>query len=86
MKNSINYPGERAKRPAVIAQAGYTGKNYFDVTYGTQRVTVRAEDEYAALFTAAKHWGYKFTRPEYHQTARATKAYYVPDLRPGAMV
>lgn len=85
MKNSINYPGERAKRPAVIAQAGYTGKNYFDVTYGTQRVTVRAEDEYAALFTAAKHWGYKFTRPEYHQTARATKSYYVPDLRPGAM-
>lgn len=86
MKNSINYPGERAKRPAVIAQAGYTGKNYFDVTYGTQRVTVRAEDEYAALFTAAKHWGYKFTRPEYHQTARATKAYYVPDTRPGALV
>lgn len=83
MKNSIDYPGERAKKP-IIAQAGYTGKNYYDVTYGTQRVTVRAEDEYAALFTAAKHWGYKFSRPEYHQSARAAKAYYVPDQRPGA--
>lgn len=83
MKNSIDYPGERAKRPPVIAQAGYTGKNYFDVTYGTQRVTVRAEDGYAALFTAARHWGYKFSRPEFHQNARATKSYYVPDLMGG---
>lgn len=86
MKNSINYPGERAKRPAVIAQAGYTGKNYFDVAYGTQRVTVRAEDEYAALFTAAKHWGYSFKRPEYHQTASVAKLGYQPDTWQGAMV
>ena len=47
---------------------------------------VRAEDGYAALFTAAKHWGYKFTRPEYHQNARATKLHYTPDTRPGALV
>lgn len=61
MRNSIDYPGERApRRPAVIAQAGYTGQNHFSVTYGDQKVTVRAEDGYAALFTAAKHWGYKF--------------------------
>ena len=85
MRNSIEYPGERApRRPAVIAQAGYTGQNHFSVTYGDQKVTVRAEDGYAALFTAAKHWGYKFTRPEYHQTARATKLHYTPDTRPGA--
>ena len=44
MRNSIDYPGERApRRPAVIAQAGYTGQNHFSVTYGDQRVTVRAE-------------------------------------------
>ena len=71
---------------AVIAQAGYTGQNHFSVTYGDQKVTVRAEDGYAALFTAAKHWGYKFTRPEYHQNARATKLHYTPDTRPGALV
>ena len=29
MRNSIDYPGERApRRPAVIAQAGYTGQNH----------------------------------------------------------
>lgn len=78
--NSIDYPGERAKKPVVIAQAGYTGKNYFYVTYGSQHVVVRAEDGYAAMFTAAKYWGYKFTRPEFHQNARASKAYYVPDV------
>ena len=49
-------------------------------------MTVRAEDGYAALFTAAKHWGYKFTRQEYHQNARATKLHYTPDTRPGALV
>ena len=82
-----NMSGERAPRcPAVIAQAGYTGQNHFSVTYGDQKVTVRAEDGYAALFTAAKHWGYKFTRPEYHQNARATKLHYTPDTRPGALV
>ena len=80
-------PGAGApRRPAVIAQAGYTGQNHFSVTYGDQNVTVRAEDGYAALFTAAKHWGYKFTRPEYHQNARATKLHYTPDTRPGALV
>ena len=87
LRNSIEYNGERAtRRPAVIAQAGYTGQNHFSVTYGDQKVTVRAEDGYAALFTAAKHWGYKFTRPEYHQNARATKLHYTPDTRTGAMV
>ena len=52
MRNSIDYPGERApRRPAVIAQAGYTGQNHFSVTYGDQKVTVRAEDGYAAIFS-----------------------------------
>ena len=50
MRNSIDYPGERApRRPAVIAQAGYTGKNHFSVTYGDQKVTVRAEDGVALV-------------------------------------
>lgn len=87
MRNSIDYPGERApRRPAVIAQAGYTGQNHFSVTYGAQNVTVRAEDGYAALFTAAKHWGYSFKRPEYHQSASVAKLGYQPDIWPGAMV
>ena len=40
----------------------------------------------AAVFTAAKHWGYAWTRPEYHQNARAYKLPYTPDYRPGALV
>ena len=45
MRNSIDYPGERApRRPAVIAQAGYTGQNHFSVTYGDQKVTVGIAD------------------------------------------
>ena len=48
MQNSIDYPGERApRRPAVIAQAGYTGQNHFSVTYGDQKVTVRAHVPHA---------------------------------------
>lgn len=80
-RNNIDYNGERADRhPAVIAQAGYTGKNHYAVTYSGQTVFVRASDELAALFTAAKHWGYKFTRPEYHQNAVARKLHYTPGL------
>ena len=79
----ITAPGQFVNETGM---AGYTGQNHFSVTYGDQKVTVRAEDGYAALFTAAKHWGYKFTRPEYHQNARATKLHYTPDTRPGAVV
>mgnify|MGYP007090514834 CR=1 FL=1 len=81
MKNSINYLGERApRRPCVIAQAGYTGKNYYTVVYRDQSVTVCAGDELAAIFTAAKHWGYKWSAPEYHQNAKAMKCHYKPDM------
>ena len=87
MRNSIDYPGERvARRKKVITQAGYTGKNHYTVTYQDQQIIVRAADELAAIFTAAKHWGYKFSRPEYHQNARADKLHYVPDTRPGALL
>lgn len=66
MKNSIDYPGERApRRKKVIAQAGYTGKNHYTVTYHDQQIIVRAADELAAMFTAAKHWGYAWTRLVY---------------------
>lgn len=37
----------------MIAQAGYTGKNYYAVAYRNQSITVRAGDELAAIFTAA---------------------------------
>lgn len=86
-KNSIDYPGERAaQRPDIAKQAGYTGKNHWIVTYNGQQLKVRAADETAALFTAAKHWGIKWTRPEYHQNARADKLPYTPGDRPGEVL
>lgn len=86
-QNSIDYPGERpARRADIVEQAGYTGKNHYAVTYHDQQLTVRAADELAAVFTAAKHWGYSFKRPEYHQTASVAKLGYQPDTRPGALV
>ena len=86
-QNSIDYPGERPARRADIArQAGYTGKNHWTVAYHDQKLIVCAADEVAAVVTAAKHWGYAWTRPEYHQNARAYKLPYTPDYRPGALV
>jgi hypothetical protein len=80
-QNSTDYSGERApRRPCVIAQAGYTGKNYYAVVYRNQSITVRAGDELAAIFTAAKYWGYKWSAPEYHQNARALKLHYKPEF------
>lgn len=55
-QNGSDYPGARApRRQCVIAQAGYTGKNYYAVAYRNQSITVRAGDELAAIFTAAKY-------------------------------
>lgn len=86
-QNSIGYPGERdAQRPDIAKQPGYTGKHYFVVNYAGRQLTVHAADETAALFWAAKHWGCDWTRPEYHQNARADKLPYTPDYRPGALV
>ena len=80
-QNSVDYPGERApRRPNVIAQAGYTGKNYYTVVYRDQSVTVRAGDELAAIFTAAKYCGYKWSAPEYHQNAKAMKLHHKPEF------
>ena len=56
------------------------------VNYAGRQLTVHAADETAALFWAAKHWGYSFKRPEYHQTASVAKLGYQPDNRMGAMV
>ena len=79
-QNSIDYPGERPARRADIArQAGYTGKNHWTVAYHDQKLIVCAADETAALFWAAKRWGYSFKRPEYHQTASVAKLGYQPD-------
>lgn len=80
-QNSVDYPGERApRRTHVIAQAGYTGKNYYAVMYRDQSITVRAGDELAAIFTAAKYWGYKWSAPEYHQNAKAMKLHHKPEF------
>lgn len=80
-QNSIRYPGEsRARGTRIVEQDGYKGKNYFSVVYGSQTLTVHAADQLAALFVAAKHWGYKFSRPEYHQNAKAYKLPVKPDL------
>lgn len=63
-----------------IAHAGYTGKNYYAVAYRNQSITVRAGDELAAIFTAAKYWVYKWSAPEYHQNAKAMKLHYKPEF------
>lgn len=86
-QNSISYPGERAaKRADIVEQPGYAGKHYFVVDYAGRQLTVHAADETAALFWAAKHWGYSFKRPEYHQTASVAKLGYQPDTWQGALV
>ena len=62
-QNSISYPGERpAKRADIVEQPGYAGKHYFVVNYSGRQLTVHAADETAALFWAAKRWGYSFKR------------------------
>lgn len=72
--NSIAYPGERpARKSNVVEQPGYRGKAYWSVSYNDQTVMLHCADETAALFLAAKHWGFSFKRPEYHQTAKAIK-------------
>ena len=73
-QNSISYPGERpARRTDIVEQPGYAGKHYFVVNYAGRQLTVHAADETAALFWAAKRWGYSFKRPEYHQSASVAK-------------
>ena len=70
----------RPKKPEIVRQPEYTGKKYFRVQYAGQTVDVRCADEKAALFLAAKHWGFKWTRPEYHQTAKVTMLRMNPEL------
>ena len=70
----------RQKKPEIVRQPEYTGKKYFRVQYAGQTVDVRCADEKAALFLAAKHWGFKWTRPEYHQTAKVTMLRMNPEL------
>ena len=70
----------RQRKPEIVRQPGYSGKKYFRVSYAGQAVDVRCADETAALFLAAKHWGFKWTRPEYHQTAKVTLLRVNPEL------
>ena len=87
MRNRIDYPGERAtRRQEIVEQPGYAGKSYFVVSYAGRQLTVHAADKTAALFWAAKRWGYSFKRPEYHQSASVAKLGYQPDTWKGAMV
>ena len=80
MRNSIDYPGERApRRQEIVEQPGYAGKSYFVVSYAGRQLTVHAADKTAALFWAAKRWGYSFKRQDYHQTASVAKLGYQPD-------
>ena len=70
----------RPGKPGMIRQPGYSGKKYFRVEYAGQVADIRCADETAALFLAAKHWGFKWTRPEYHQTAKVTLLRVNPEL------
>lgn len=73
-------PECRARKPEIIRQPEYTGKKYFRVEYAGKTVDVRCADETAAMFLAAKHWGFKWTRPEYHQTVRVSLLRMNPEL------
>ncbi len=84
MQNSIDYPGElvnpqNGKKPWIVHQPAYVGKNYFMVNYAGRTVIVHAADKTAALFFAAKHWGCSFRSPEYHQSASVDKLGYKPE-------
>ena len=58
---SVDYNGEwELPKPDIVEQTGYTGGNYWIVSYAGQHCKVRAADTTAALFWAAKHWGYSF--------------------------
>lgn len=70
----------RPKKSGVVQQGGYTGKKFYRVGYAGQSVDVRCADETAALFLAAKHWGFKWTRPDYHQTAKVTPLRVNPEM------
>ena len=48
------------------------------VSYAGRQLTVHAADKTAALFWAAKRWGYSFKRQEYHQSAAVAKLNYKP--------
>ena len=50
MRNSIDYPGERApRRPAVIVQAGYTGQNHFSLALDLHPVGLDVRDILAGV-------------------------------------
>ena len=70
----------RPRKPDIVRQDGYTGKKFYRVSYAGQSVDVHCADETAALFLAAKHWGFKWTRPEYHQTAKVTPLRVNPEM------
>ena len=52
---------------------GYTGKNRFMVSRGTDAVQVYAKDTADAIWAAAKHWGVDPRKAEFHQNCRVRK-------------
>lgn len=70
-------PGMEPPKPDAVEQPGYAGKNYWTVSYAGQQLRVHAADTTAAMFWAAKAWGYSFRRQEYHQNAKVAKAYNI---------
>ena len=55
-QNSIDYPGEQVnpqngKKPWIVHQPAYVGKNYFMVNYAERTVIVHAADKTAPCFS-----------------------------------
>ena len=79
MMNTIGDVALAHRPPNLLRQDGYSGKNYWRVSYNGQMINVQAADETAAMIVAAKHWGYSIKRPEYHQNAVVTRLPYKPE-------
>lgn len=79
MMNTIGDVELANRPPKLLRQDGYSGKNCWRVSYSGRIINVQAADETAAMFVAAKHWGYSFKRPEHHQNAVVTRLPYKPE-------
>lgn len=65
--------GRREKRPGIIRQENYGGKNFYRVNYEGRSADVQCQDSAVAMILAAKAWGLQWTRAEYHQAAKVVK-------------
>lgn len=72
--------GQHEKKPGIIRQEDYRGKNFYRVNYEGRSADVQCQDTTAAMMLAAKAWGLQWTRAEYHQAAKVVKLRVDPGM------